>query len=91
MPVIRSRPDRHLLAETSGFQRFSPRPVSAPERVRTYVKETDRRPAEGQSLPQPCQASPVRATKKPLCRAFLMGGTGLEPVTPSLSTRRTLR
>jgi hypothetical protein len=41
-----------------------------------------------QSLPQPCRMSPVGATKKPFCRAFLMGGTGLEPVTPSLSTRR---
>jgi hypothetical protein len=31
--------------------------------------------------------SPVGATKKPLHRAFSMGGTGLEPVTPSLSIR----
>jgi hypothetical protein len=36
-------------------------------------------------LPRPCQPSPAEATKKPSYRAFLMGGTGLEPVTPSLS------
>ena len=40
------------------------------------------------SFPQPCLATALPdvawlTTKKPLCRAFLMCGTGLEPVTPA--------
>jgi hypothetical protein len=57
--------------------------------TRRRVPRDDPAPSAPQSLPQPCQQSPIRATKKPLCRAFSMGGTGLEPVTPSLSILRT--
>src|SRR4051794_24717726 len=37
------------------------------------------------------RSSPLRATKKGPCRTCSMGGTGLEPVTPSLSSPQDTR
>jgi hypothetical protein len=70
---------------TRGF----PAVLSRPEiRARTRLESLERglRSIARQSLPQPCLVSPVGATKKALMQGFLMGGTGLEPVTPSLSS-----
>jgi hypothetical protein len=72
------------------LQGLPPRLRVSPADVPT-VPRGDAAPFARQSLPHPYQRSPGEATKNPLCRAFSMGGTGLEPVTPSLSIRGSVR
>ena len=69
-----------------------PRRRGSPADVPT-CSEGDPAPLARQSSPQPCQQSPIGATKGPCACAGLlrMGGTGLEPVTPSLSIRSSVR
>jgi hypothetical protein len=75
---------------TTGARPSHGKPKMRPAPTRLEAGTAVRRSTERCGKVDPCHGTTSRCLpeqQRPSCRAFLMGGTGLEPVTPSLSNK----